>query len=236
MARRKEFRELVLPSIAMAGVECSTAVVNILMKAASSKGMSYCIFVVYCYILGTLVFLLLASLFKSKTALRPLKFPLFWRIFLLGLVGCSSQLLFYNGIQFSSPTLGSANGNLVPAFTFILAVLFRLSSGIAVVSVLYSGLFGFPFLYLIHIWGVRLKGPVYVASFKPTQIVIAVVISVTFLGEAIFLGRVIGSLVFITGLYCVLWGKAKEEQEMEDDDSGLSTIDGRVPLLQGHQN
>jgi hypothetical protein len=37
----------------------------------------------------------------------------------------SGQLCGYKGIDYSSPTLASAIGNLSPAFTFILAVIFR---------------------------------------------------------------------------------------------------------------
>ena len=38
---------------------------------------------------------------------------------------CIAQLLGYAGINYSSPTLGTAMLNLVPAFTFVLAVIFR---------------------------------------------------------------------------------------------------------------
>lgn len=38
---------------------------------------------------------------------------------------CTSQIMGYTGIIYSSPTLASAISNLVPAFTFILAVIFR---------------------------------------------------------------------------------------------------------------
>ncbi|MBA0614648.1 hypothetical protein Godav_014914 [Gossypium davidsonii] len=356
MASRNGWKELVLPCIAMVSVECSTVIATILIKAASVKGMSYFVFTAYCYILGTLVFLLLVSLFKRKSVLPQLKFPLFSRIFLIGLFGFSGQLCMYKGLQLSSPTLASAISNLTPAFTFILAVFFRiekvafrssssrakimgtftsicgalviifykgpkvfslsssaihqrplglissesnwiigglllavafvlvslgyiiqsqimkiypeevtvnffynlfgtiislpicflaepnlsswrLSSDLAAVAVLYSGLFGFSFLCVVHIWGIHLKGPVFVSSFKPTSIAIAVVMSAIFLGEAIFLGSVIGSLILCMGLYCVLWGKAKEEEEMREDDCGLSTtINGRVPLLQSQQS
>ncbi|KAK8586908.1 hypothetical protein V6N12_021428 [Hibiscus sabdariffa] len=355
MARRNEFKELVLPAMAMVAAESSSVVLGILLKAASLKGLNYLVFIAYCYVLATLVFLLLASLFKRKAVLPPLKFPLFSRIFLLALVLFSAQLAAYKGLELSSPTLSSAICNIIPVFTFILAVFFRmekvafrssssrakiigtitsifgafviifykgpkvfssltltpsstllqmplvfmssesnwilgglllaiasllassgyimqsqimkmypeeitvnffynlfgtiislpicllgdpnlsswrLSSSVAVVTVLYSGLFALPFTFLIHIWGVHLKGPVFVASFKPTQIVIAIVASAIFFGEAVFLGSVIGSLFLSTGLYSVLWGKANEEQEMKDGESGLSTSNGRVPLLQ----
>ncbi|GMI99157.1 Usually multiple acids move in and out Transporters 40 [Hibiscus trionum] len=361
MARNNGFKELVLPSMAMVAVELCNVAMSILVKAAFSKGMSFFVFTAYCYILGTLVFLLLASLFNRKTLLPPLKLPLFSRIFLLALVGFSGQLLVCKGLELSSATLASANVNLIPAFTFLFAVFFRvekvafrssstrakiigtiasifgafviifykgpkvisslssssssallqrhlvfmssesnwilgglllaiasllssfayiiqsqimkiypeeitvnffynlfgtiislpicllgepnlsswrLSSSVVVVTVLYSGLFGLSFTCLIHIWGVRLKGPVFVASFKPTQIVIAIVTSAIFFGEAVFLGSVIGSLFLSTGLYSVLWGKAKEEEEMKNDESGLSTINGigRLPLLQNQQS
>lgn len=38
---------------------------------------------------------------------------------------CASQIVGYTGINFSSPTLSSAISNLVPAFTFLLAIIFR---------------------------------------------------------------------------------------------------------------
>ncbi|GMI99159.1 Usually multiple acids move in and out Transporters 40 [Hibiscus trionum] len=346
--------------MAMVAAETSSVVLGILLKAAYFKGLSFFVFIAYCYMLATLVFLLLASFFNRKAVLPPLKFPLFSRIFLMALLGSSAQITAYKGLELSSPTLSSAISNIIPVFTFILAVSFRvekvafrslstrakiigtmisvfgafviifykgpkvissltwtsssssssyallqkpmvfvssesnwilggfllaiasllvsfgyiiqsqimkiypeeitvnffcnlfgtiislpicllgepnlsswrLSSSVAVVTVLYSGLFALPFTFLIHIWGVRLKGPVFVASFKPTQIVIAIVAGAIFFGEAVLLGSVIGSIFLSTGLYCVLWGKAKEEEEMKDDESGLSTINGRLPLLQ----
>ncbi|XP_052882690.1 WAT1-related protein At5g40240-like [Gossypium arboreum] len=197
-----------------------------------------------------------------KKLLLPLEFPLISRICLLGLLGFSGQVCAYKGLELGSTTLASAISNLAPAFTFILAVLFRyiypeeitvnvyynmsvaiialaaclikeqnlsswtLHPSISVVSVLYSGLFGFPFSSGVHKWGLRVKGPVFVAIFRPTSIVIAVIMSAIFLGEAVYLGSVIGGVILTIGLYSVLWGKAKEE--MKDDGSGLSTKD---PLL-----
>ncbi|KAL4351656.1 hypothetical protein GQ457_06G033850 [Hibiscus cannabinus] len=117
----------------------------------------------------------------------------------------------------------------------------RLTHSISVVAVLYAGLFGFSFSSCVHTWGVRLKGPVFVAVFKPTSIVIAAVLSATFLGEALYLRIVIGAVIITSGLYAVLWGKAKEAREMGEDDEfcglsrlglGPSVSDDGVPLLQ----
>ncbi|XVF60369.1 hypothetical protein PTKIN_Ptkin08bG0039700 [Pterospermum kingtungense] len=356
MAPRRYGYNDVLPCTAMVAVECSNVILNILFKAASLKGLSYYFFITYCYALGTLVFLPLVFFSNRKPVLPPLKFPLISRICLLGLLGYSGVICGFKGIELGSPTLASAISNLTPAFTFILAVLFRmekvafrsassqakimgtiasisgalvvvfykgpkvissptgtsssallqkhlgssqsnwvigglleavsflifsfwyiiqsqvmkiypaeivvnffynlsiflialpvcllaepnlsswrLTPNIAVIAVLYSGLFGFSFSSTLHTWGVRLKGPVFVAIFRPASIVIAVVMSAIFLGESVYLGSVIGAVILITGLYAVLWGKAKEE-EMREDDSSLNTIgtlsSGTVPLLQ----
>ncbi|KAF3965963.1 hypothetical protein CMV_009897 [Castanea mollissima] len=48
-----------------------------------------------------------------------------YRILLLGVLGSVAQVCGYKGIEYSSATLASAISNLTPAFTFILALMFR---------------------------------------------------------------------------------------------------------------
>ncbi|MBA0683394.1 hypothetical protein Goari_025057 [Gossypium aridum] len=106
MTRWNEPKELVvIPCIAIVAVDCSIVVGSILFKAASLKEISYFVFTAYSYILSTLVFLLLASLFKRKTVLPPLKFPLFSRIFLLGLLGIFIFFMFYDVYMFGKSSL-----------------------------------------------------------------------------------------------------------------------------------
>ncbi|XVE67979.1 hypothetical protein DITRI_Ditri09bG0031500 [Diplodiscus trichospermus] len=114
----------------------------------------------------------------------------------------------------------------------------RLRPSIVAAAVLYSGIFALSFGNGVHTWGVRLRGPVYVASFRPLSIVIAAVMSAIFLGDELYLGSVIGALILSAGLYAVLWGKAKEE-EMNDDDASSSISSGplsssKVSFLQSH--
>lgn len=45
---------------------------------------------------------------------------------ILGFCRFMAQFLGYAGINYSSPTLSTAMLNLIPAFTFVLAVIFRL--------------------------------------------------------------------------------------------------------------
>ncbi|XVF60371.1 hypothetical protein PTKIN_Ptkin08bG0039900 [Pterospermum kingtungense] len=116
----------------------------------------------------------------------------------------------------------------------------RLRPGVVAASVLYSGIFAFSFSSGIHAWGVRLKGPVYVATFRPLSIVFAAAMSAIFLGDDLYLGSVIGALILSAGVYAVLWGKAKEEEITCDDDSGSSgpglLSSHKVSLLQSHSN
>ncbi|XP_040374769.1 WAT1-related protein At3g28050 [Rosa chinensis] len=58
----------------------------------------------------------------------PLTFSILCRFFLLAFLACSGQIFGYIGIDYSSPTLGTAMLNLIPAFTFILALIFRMEN------------------------------------------------------------------------------------------------------------
>lgn len=116
----------VIPFTALVFMECVNVGLNTLFKAASNKGMSNHVFVVYSYGIAALV-LLPAPFFSFRSRrLPPLNFSIISKIGLLGLIGSLSQIMGYTGINFSSPALASAISNLTPAFTFILAILFRM--------------------------------------------------------------------------------------------------------------
>ncbi|KAA3457678.1 WAT1-related protein [Gossypium australe] len=126
MARRYCYND-VLPLIAMVTAVCTNVGVNILFKEATSKGMNQYIFITYSYVVAALVLLPLSFIFPRRATVPSLKyFYLGSRLFLIGLIGFLAQICAYKGIAYSSPTLASAMSNLGPAFTFILAVLFRL--------------------------------------------------------------------------------------------------------------
>ncbi|EEF44916.1 hypothetical protein RCOM_0851820 [Ricinus communis] len=125
MAWRDYSRSNVVPFTAMVAVECSNVYTNTLIKAATLKGMSYYVLIVYTFAISTLVLLPLSVIFRSAAVLSLIKFPLMLTIFLLGLIGCLAQVFRCKGIEYSSPSLASAMSNLTPAFTFILAINFR---------------------------------------------------------------------------------------------------------------
>ncbi|CAN1272752.1 WAT1-related protein At3g28050 [Linum perenne] len=275
----------VLPFSAMVIMQSVAVGLNTLFKAATMEGMSYHVFVAYIHAIGALVLLLPAHFFSYRSrVVPPLSFHVVCKIGFLGMIGSSSQIMGYTGINYSSPTLDSAISNITPAFTFILAVAFSKTSqnwvlggffltcqyilvplwyivqtqimkeypdeltvvflydlvvsivaavvalitegtsptawilgpNIALASVFCSGILGSCLNIIVHTWALRIKGPVFVAMFRPLSIVIALVMGVVFLGDTLHLGSLVGAAVISIGFYTMMWGKAQEEQDLEE--------------------
>ncbi len=64
MAWRYRYKDA-LPFSAMIAAECANVGVNILFKAASFKGLSYYVFVLYMYAISTVILLPLAFIFRG---------------------------------------------------------------------------------------------------------------------------------------------------------------------------
>ncbi|KAK1423291.1 hypothetical protein QVD17_18589 [Tagetes erecta] len=118
----------VMPFVAMLMVTCLDMSVLTIVKAAMNDGMSSIVYIVYHDVLGLLILLPFFVVGVCRNVNRhPLSFRLLFRFFILGLVGlCLFQILTYQGIYYSSPTMASAIGNLSPANTFLIAVAFRM--------------------------------------------------------------------------------------------------------------
>ncbi|KAF8009859.1 hypothetical protein BT93_J0748 [Corymbia citriodora subsp. variegata] len=104
--------------------------------------------------------------------------------------------------------------------------------GIGLASVISSGLFGQCLSNIVHTWAIRLKGPFYVAMFKPLSIPVAVAMGVFFLGDMLHLGSVIGATILSIRFYMIMWGKVKEEMVEESVGSLLESLSSqKAPLL-----
>ncbi|KAL2523371.1 WAT1-related protein [Forsythia ovata] len=111
----------------------------------------------------------------------------------------------------------------------------KVKPNVQLISILYSGIIGSAFGTLVHTWGLHVKGPVYVALFRPLSIAIAAIMGVIFLGDNLYLGIVIGSIIISIGFYIVTWAKTKEVSEnLQEFDAGSSS-NANAPLLK-HQN
>ncbi|XP_057486749.1 WAT1-related protein At5g40240-like isoform X2 [Actinidia eriantha] len=124
-----------LPLAAMISVECTAVGLSTLSKAAMTKGMSTYVFIVYYNALSTII---LFPFIVSRKKRASLTISLVCRFFLLSLLGSLAQMLGYTGLKFGSPTLSHAMSNLIPVFTYLLAIIFSMedfdfgsSSGVA---------------------------------------------------------------------------------------------------------
>ncbi|XP_004304597.1 PREDICTED: WAT1-related protein At5g40240-like [Fragaria vesca subsp. vesca] len=108
----------------------------------------------------------------------------------------------------------------------------KLEPGIEMVAIVYAAIFVSVFRIGVHVWCLHKKGPVYVAMFKPLGIAIAVAMVVIFLGDTLYLGSVIGSVVISLGFYTVIWAQIKEKKAVPDNEIQRSESSiQRAPLL-----
>ncbi|XVF08045.1 hypothetical protein REPUB_Repub06bG0191600 [Reevesia pubescens] len=74
----------------------------------------------------------------------------------------------------------------------------------------YSGIVCSGLAYYIQGVIMKDRGPVFVTAFSPLCMVIVAIMASFILAEQMYLGRVIGAIIIIGGLYLVLWGKSKD--------------------------
>lgn len=115
-----------MPYLGMTMAECAQVGLMIVSKLAMANGMSNLVFICYSNALASLVLLPFIFFFHRRESRPPLTLPLIGGLFLLGLLGFAAQILGYSGLYYSSPTLGTSLLNLIPGFTFILAIVFRM--------------------------------------------------------------------------------------------------------------
>ncbi|RDX57687.1 WAT1-related protein, partial [Mucuna pruriens] len=113
---------------AMVAVQFLEVGLNTLIKAANTNGMSNFVFIVYSNLLALFFLLPSTCLYHRNRAPPPIPSSILCRMFLLSCLSTAVQTLMYTGIGYSSPTLSSAMTDLVPAFTFLLAIISRMEN------------------------------------------------------------------------------------------------------------
>jgi drug/metabolite transporter (DMT)-like permease len=116
------------PYVAMVSLQFGYAGMNVITKVSLNRGMSHYVLVVYRHAFATLSIAPFALALERKV--RPRMTPwVFLQIFVLALLGpVIDQNFYYAGLKFTSPTFSCAMSNMLPAMTFIMAVLFRYAS------------------------------------------------------------------------------------------------------------
>ncbi|KAK6933218.1 EamA domain [Dillenia turbinata] len=77
-------------------------------------------------------------------------------------------------------------------------------------AALYSGIICSGLAFFISGLIMKEKGPVFVTTFNPLSMVIVTILGFFILSEQLLLGRIIGAMVIVVGLYLVIWGKKKD--------------------------
>ncbi|XP_042057811.1 WAT1-related protein At5g07050-like [Salvia splendens] len=334
------FFSICKPYIAMISLQFGYAGMNIITKISLNGGMSHYVLVVYRHAIATAVIAPFAFFFERK-AQPKISFQVFMQIFILGLLGpVIDQNFYYAGLKLTSPTFSCAMSNMLPAMTFVMAIIFRMEKvnikkviyqakvvgtlitvGGAMLMTLYKGplvemawtahrraigggggggkdtsdrdwfigcilliiaTLAWASLFILQkaalktysnhqlsltsmvcfmgtlqavavtfvmehdpsVWRIgwdmnllaaayagivtssisyyvqglvmKSKGPVFATAFSPLMMIIVAVMGSFILAEKIYLGGVIGSAIIVVGLYSVLWGKYKEDQEQKN--------------------
>ncbi|KAA8546395.1 hypothetical protein F0562_002866 [Nyssa sinensis] len=116
----------VKPYLAIVSLQFGYAGMYIITMVSLKRGMNHYVLVVYRHAAATLAIAPFALVFERKT--RPkMTVSTFLKIMLLGLLEpVIDQNLYYVGMKATSATFASAIVNVLPALTFIMAIIFRL--------------------------------------------------------------------------------------------------------------
>ncbi|XP_028759141.1 WAT1-related protein At5g07050-like [Neltuma alba] len=114
------------PYIAMISLQFGYAGMNIITKVSLNRGMSHYVLVVYRHAFATAAVAPFALVLERKV--RPkITFLVFMQILVLGLLGpVIDQNLYYAGLKLTTPTYSCAISNMLPALTFLMAVICRM--------------------------------------------------------------------------------------------------------------
>jgi drug/metabolite transporter (DMT)-like permease len=114
------------PYVAMISMQFGYAGMNIITKVSLTRGMNHFVLVVYRHAFATIALAPFAFFVERKV--RPkLTFYTFCQIFVLGLLGpVLDQNFYYLGLKLTTPTFACALSNLLPAMTFVMALIFRM--------------------------------------------------------------------------------------------------------------
>ncbi|KAF4393506.1 hypothetical protein F8388_023310 [Cannabis sativa] len=121
MVKLSNFYETSKPYFAMISLQFGYAGMNIITKVSLNRGMSHYVLVVYRHAIATAVIAPFAIYLRAQPKIT---FPVFMQLFILALLGpVIDQNFYYAGLKFTSPTFSCAMSNMLPAMTFVMAVL-----------------------------------------------------------------------------------------------------------------
>ncbi|KAM3736811.1 hypothetical protein ACB098_09G009400 [Castanea mollissima] len=119
--------------------------------------------------------------------------------------------------------LGSIEGTIVAlVMERGKAAIWAIGWDVKLLAALYSGIICSGLTYYIQGVVMQERGPVFVTAFNPLCMVIVAIMGSFVLAEKLYLGRLLGAIIIVAGLYLVVWGKSK------DYKSSTSSIDEKT--------
>ncbi|KAL3818061.1 hypothetical protein ACJIZ3_003966 [Penstemon smallii] len=94
----------------------------------------------------------------------------------------------------------------------------------------YGGIISSGVTYYVSGIIMKEKGPVFVTAFNPLSMVIVAILSSFIFAEQLELGKIVGAVVIVMGLYLVIWGKSTDQSESSKIASG-----SELPIHQQQQ-
>ncbi|GMY17337.1 WAT1-related protein At4g30420-like [Fagus crenata] len=104
-------------------------------------------------------------------------------------------------------------------------------SSLELACCLFSGCIGSGLAFFVQAWCISQRGPLFSAMFNPMCTIIVTIMAAVFLHEEIYTGSLIGAIGVIIGLYAVLWGKAKNIVEINENTKIQTDEAGNVNIL-----
>ncbi|KAF4394741.1 hypothetical protein F8388_015647 [Cannabis sativa] len=81
----------------------------------------------------------------------------------------------------------------------------------------------------VHLWCMRMKGPLYVPMFKPFGVVFATIFGTSLPASTLRYGSVIGTAIVGMGYFTVMWGQLNHEDEVSTNSNNTKQYDVESP-------
>ncbi|KAF4396802.1 hypothetical protein F8388_004770 [Cannabis sativa] len=81
----------------------------------------------------------------------------------------------------------------------------------------------------VHLWCMRMKGPLYVPMFKPFGVVFATIFGTSLPASTLCYGSVIGTAIVGMGYFTVMWGQLNHEDEVSTNSNNTKQYDVESP-------
>ncbi|XXG76305.1 hypothetical protein AAC387_Pa08g0676 [Persea americana] len=86
----------------------------------------------------------------------------------------------------------------------------RLGLDLNLLTIVYSGILTTGVNFCLISWAVATKGPTYPSMFNPLSLIFVSILESLFMGNQLFVGSILGTILISGGLYAFLWGKSNQ--------------------------